>query len=295
MSLMKTLAKVAIGYAAARGVDKLSRGQGIGSLLGGGAQVPARDPNAAAQAQVGRAMTGQAGAEGNPMQDMMAKMQQGGLGALLGGGGAGGSNPMAGLMEQMKKGGLDLSAMMGGGAAQPGGAAQTGDKSGLLSQLGGGGGAGLAGMLAMMGGAAATAQGKGAGAMIDAMNLAETAPQAEEVAALMLRAMIQAAKADGGIDESEKAKILETLGDDADAQDMAFVQAQLAAPVDAAALAADTPEPQRMQVYAASLMTIRVDTEAEAQYLDALAKAMHLPETSVNALHMQMGVQPLYA
>ena len=196
MSLMKTLAKVAIGYAAARGVDKLSGGKGLGGLLGGGAQVKARDPNAAAQAQMGRAMTGE-GAAGNPMQDMMAKMQQGGLGALLGGAGGGG---MAGLMEQMKKGGMDLSAMMGGGA--PTGGA----KGGLLSQLGAGagGGAGLAGLMAMMGGAAAQAQGQGAGAMIDAVDSAGgTSPEAEASAGLMLRAMIQAAKADGAIDEAE--------------------------------------------------------------------------------------------
>ena len=35
MSLMGTLAKVAIGYAAARGVDHLSGGQGLGGLMGG--------------------------------------------------------------------------------------------------------------------------------------------------------------------------------------------------------------------------------------------------------------------
>ena len=145
-----------------------------------------------------------------------------------------------------------------------------------------------------MGGAAASAQGKGAGAMLDAMNTEQTAPEAEAVAALMLRAMIQAAKADGGIDEAEKAKILETIGPDADASDLAFVQEQLAAPVDAEALARDTPPAQRTQVYAASLMTIRVDTQAEAEYLHALAQAMSLDEPTVNTLHMQMGMQPLY-
>ena len=78
-------------------------------------------------------------------------------------------------------------------------------------------------------------------------------------------------------------------------RDRAFIQTQLKAPVDPEALAADTPEPQRMQVYSASLMTIRVDTQEEAQYLDRLAKAMHLDEAMVNMLHMQMGLQPLYA
>ena len=42
-------------------------------------------------------------------------------------------------------------------------------------------------------------------------------------------------------------------------------------------------------------MTIRVDTDAEAEYLDRLAKAMGLSELVVNQLHMQMGLQPLYS
>mgnify|MGYP001791262619 CR=1 FL=1 len=54
MSLMGTLAKVAIGYAAARGVDHLSGGQGLGGLMGG-AQVSGDNPLSQIQAQIGRA------------------------------------------------------------------------------------------------------------------------------------------------------------------------------------------------------------------------------------------------
>lgn len=261
MSLMGTLAKVAIGYAAARGVDQLSGGKGIGGLMGG-AQVPGDNPMAQIQAQLGQMM-----------------------------GGVGGSNPLAGMMEKMQSAGLDLSALMGGGAS----GADAGDKGGLLSQLGGSGGAGLAGILAAAGGMASMG-GKNMGGMLDQFaKSGAAAPQAEETAALMLRAMIQAAKCDGGIDEAERAKILDTVGDDADAEDIAFVQAQLTAPVDVDALAADTPAPLRAQVYSASLMAIRLDTQPEAQYLDALARAMELDQPTVNALHMQMGVQPLYS
>ncbi|MCI5111066.1 MAG: tellurite resistance TerB family protein [Marivita sp.] len=260
MSLMGTLAKVAIGYAAARGVDHLSGGKGLGGLMGG-AQVSGDNPLAQIQAQVGQMM-----------------------------GGAGGANPLAGMMEKLQSGGLDLSSMMGGGTAQA-----SGDKGGLLSQLGGSGGAGLAGLLAAAGGMAAMG-GKNMGGMLDQFaKSGAAAPQAEETAALMLRAMIQAAKCDGGIDEAERAKILDTVGEDADAEDIAFVQAQLAAPVDPESLAADTPAPLRSQVYSASLMAIRLDTQPEAEYLDALARAMDLDQPTVNALHMQMGVQPLYS
>lgn len=264
MSLMGTLAKVAIGYATARGVDSLSGGKGLGGLMGG-AQVPGDNPMAQIQAQLGQMM----------------------------GGAGGGANPMAGIMDKLQSGGLDLSSLMGGGASAP-----SGDKGGLLSQLGGGssgGGAGLAGILAAAGGMAAMG-GKNMGGLMDQFAASgASAPQAEETAALMLRAMIQTAKADGGIDEAERAKILETVGDDADAEDIAFVQAQLAAPVDVASLAKDTPDALRAQVYGASLMTIRLDSQAEAQYLHELAQAMGLDQPIVNTLHMQMGVQPLYS
>jgi len=181
-----------------------------------------------------------------------------------------------------------------GGAA--GGAAQ-GSGDGLLSSVPqggvGSGGAGLAGLMAAVGGMAA-AQGKSVGALLDQFS-GNVPAEAEDSAALMLRAMIQAAKSDGGIDADERARLLDTVGEDADAEDIAFVQARLAAPVDVDGLVAEVPEAQRMQVYSASLMAIRVDTPAEAQYLDQLAKAMGIEEAQVNALHVQMGVTPLYS
>ncbi|MDA7430598.1 DUF533 domain-containing protein [Primorskyibacter aestuariivivens] len=282
MGLMGTLAKVAMGYAAARGVDHLSKNGGLGGLLGG-AQVPSGEA-AAPQSEAAKAMGQMPGLD--QLQGMMGQMQeQGAVG-------------MGNMQEMMSKvmggaggaGGMDLQSMLGG--LMGGGQQQDGGEGGGL--LSGAGGAGLAGLLAMAGGAAA-ASGQGVGGLLDQFKTADTAPEAEEAAGLMLRAMIQAAKADGDIDEAEKAKILETLGEDADAGDIAFVQAQLAAPVDVQALAAATPEAQKMQVYSMSLMSIRVDTEAEAAYLDQLAGALGLDQQTVNMLHMQMGVQPLYS
>lgn len=281
MSMMSTLAKMAIGYAAARGVDHMGKNGGLGGLLGG-AQVAQSDarakPNPAAEAM------GQIPGM-DQLKDMMGQMQENGaqgmgnlqdmLGKMTGGAGAGG---------------FDLQSMLGG---LMGGMDSSGGKEGGGLLSGAGGGAGLAGILASLGGAAA-ASGQGVGGLMDQFKTAEVAPQAEESAALMLRAMIQAAKADGDIDEAEKAKILETLGEDADAEDMAFVRAQLSAPVDVEALARDTPDAQAMQVYSMSLMSIRVDTQAEARYLDALAGALGLDQQVVNMLHTQMGVQPLY-
>lgn len=240
MSLLKTMTKLALGYAAARGVDKMSRGQGLAGLLGGNAQLRGSEPGTSQQAQAARSLSGPTA---NPLQDMMTQFQQGGLGALFKGGQGG----------------------MGG----------------------------MAGLMAMAGGAAAMG-GKGASALIDQANDAVTTPETERTAELMLRAMIQAAKADGHIDEAEKTRIVDTVGQDADARDLATLQDLLAAPCDPESLARDTPEPLRPQVYGAALLTITVDTDQEAEFLDRLGKSMGLAETTVNQIHMQMGLQPLY-
>ncbi|MHA6325921.1 DUF533 domain-containing protein [Roseivivax sp. CAU 1753] len=263
MSLMKTLTKVALGYAAARGVDRMSSGKGLSGLFGGGAQLKGDHPATRTGSQ------------------MASQMQSGASQA---------ASPMQGLLENMKKAGVDLSAMMGGNASAAQG--RSGGQQGLLSALPGAGSGGIAGMLAAAGGAAMGSS--GADKLFDQFNADAVAPELEASAGLMLRAMIQAAKADGKIDADEKAKILELVGDDASAEDLAFVKAQLDAPIDVEALAADTPEAQKMPVYSASLMTIRVDTDDEARYLDELARALGLDEPTVNALHVQMGNRPLY-
>ncbi|MEP5155262.1 DUF533 domain-containing protein, partial [Planktotalea sp.] len=240
-------------------------------------------------------MGGGASAEGeaasNPMADMMGKLTGGSEGSDAG------ANPMAAMMQQMTGGaaggGMDIQGMLGGlmGGGNAAAEGNEADASGLLSSMGGAaGGAGLAGVFAALGGAAAMG-GKGVGDMLDGFG-ADTpvAPDAEATAALMLRAMIQAAKCDGDIDDSERAKILETVGEDADAEDIAFVQEQLAAPVDVEALAADTPDAQKIQLYSMSMMSIRVDTPAEKAYMAALADALGIDQATAQMLNMQMGV-----
>lgn len=68
----------------------------------------------------------------------------------------------------------------------------------------------------------------------------------------MLAAMIQAAKSDGTFEDAEKEKLLGQLGD-VDAEEAAFVQAQMQAPVDVDNLVANTPEGLGQQVYAMSV------------------------------------------
>ena len=124
----------------------------------------------------------------------------------------------------------------------------------------------------------------------------EVAPTPEQnaMAGLMLRAMIQAAKADGKIDESEKERLMGELGD-LDDEDRAFIREQMAAPIDAAALARETPKGMEPQVYLMSVMAIDFDSQEEAQYLHKLAQALNLQPQVINQIHQQVGVQNLYS
>ncbi len=270
MSLMKTLAKVAVGVAVAKGASAMMRKSGSGSGSGAG----------------------------------------GGLGGLLGGltGGAtsGRSAPSSGGLEGM------LGGLLGGGGT-------SGGLGGLLNQLGGSGsgssGGGLGGLLGGLAGAAGAGGLLGSagssvnkrpatnnhdfGAVLNSQFNSTPEPEIEPsqdqeaIAGLMLAAMIQAAKSDGTFDDAEKEKLLQHLGD-VDADEAAFVQAQMQAPVDVDALVRETPEGMGSQVYAMSLLGIDLDTQQEAQYLHKLAQAYGMKPDEVNDIHAQMGVPSLY-
>ena len=124
----------------------------------------------------------------------------------------------------------------------------------------------------------------------------EVAPTPEQnaVAGLMLRAMIQAAKADGRIDEAERERLLGQLGD-LDEDDRAFIRDQMAAPVDPQGLAREVPKGLESQVYLMSLMAIDFDSEQEAAYLHDLAEALGIDRAAANQIHDQVGVQNLYS
>jgi uncharacterized membrane protein YebE (DUF533 family) len=161
-----------------------------------------------------------------------------------------------------------------GETAQKGGAAAVTGLGGLMAALGG----------AMAGGAAS------AGAMIDQMTGTTAVTATTEAnARLMIRAMIEAAKADGTVDDEERARIMAHLGDASD-DERAFVEAAFAAPSDPAALAADTAAAARTQVYTAAAMAVRVDHPAEVAYLQSLASALDLDAATVAGLHAAMGL-----
>ena len=115
----------------------------------------------------------------------------------------------------------------------------------------------------------------------------------EKNAELVLRAMINAAKADGRIDEAEIRRIvgkLEEMGADRDAQ--AFVMTQMQAPPETESLtmAAKGQPELAAQMFAASLMAIEVDTPAEKRYLDQLAAGLGLDSRIARNIETMVGL-----
>jgi uncharacterized membrane protein YebE (DUF533 family) len=115
----------------------------------------------------------------------------------------------------------------------------------------------------------------------------------EQQSELLLKAMINAAKADGRIDESEMGRILgKVQGAGGDRAGLDFLRAEMARPMDTdgiVAAAKGRPE-LPAQVYAASLLAIEVDTPAEKGYLEQLASALGLAPEVREQLHQSAGL-----
>ena len=113
-------------------------------------------------------------------------------------------------------------------------------------------------------------------------------PQQEK---LFLRAMIAAARADGAIDDEEKAKIVrQAQKAGLTNRERRVLIEEIAKPwsVDRLIAACESSK-QKLQLYAVSLFAIRADSEAEKNYLRALADALDLTPQHVAALHKRYG------
>lgn len=238
---MNTVAKMAVGFAVAKGMDAMKKNGGIGKTLEG--------------------LTGSGGPQ-----------QAGGMGGL----------------------GDMLGQLTGGGSPSQG----MGGLGGMLGQLTGGGGAaagglgGLGALLGGLGGARGGSAGGGLEALLNRDNPANE-PDEEEVAKLMMRAMTQAARADGDLDADEKAKLVDAVSD-GDPKSVQTLQSILREPVDAAQLASDTPQGLETQVYTMSVNAITPDNQAEAQYLHDLANGLGIAPDTANQIHDSLGAPRLY-
>jgi uncharacterized membrane protein YebE (DUF533 family) len=201
------------------------------------------------------------------------------LGGLLGGG----------QQQQQQSSGLAgiLSGVLGGGGGQQQ-QSSGGGISGLLgSVMGGGGGGGLGGLLgSVMGGGSEPAAQQQAPP--------EQVAQANDQAVLMIRAMVNAAKSDGRIDQTEQENIISKLGADVSQSEADFLRQEFAAPLDVAGFARSIPNGLEQQVYALSLTSIELDTQNEAQYLGQLAQGLNIDPAVCNQIHDHLGAPKIF-
>jgi uncharacterized membrane protein YebE (DUF533 family) len=206
---------------------------------------------------------------------------------------------LSGMQKQFEASGSTMGAQLGAMAERmgvPGGAEKVNEFIARMSAAPAAateaGSAGLGGLLAAMKSTAETG-GKMADDMIGALfGGTPVAVAQEENAKLMLRSMIQAAKADGQISEEERKTIMDQLGD-AKPEERAFVEDEMNKPLDPMALAKDTQESMKAQVYATSLMAVRADSAAESAYLRGLSQALGLSDATRDRIHASMGLPPL--
>ena len=110
-------------------------------------------------------------------------------------------------------------------------------------------------------------------------------------ALLLVRAMIAAANADHELDEEERQRILEALEEaDAGGEEKAFLRRELEEPIDLATLAAGaTSRELAEQIYLASCLAIEIDTRAERNYLDRLARRLDIAPQRAAELEATLG------
>jgi len=118
--------------------------------------------------------------------------------------------------------------------------------------------------------------------------------QAVDHATLIIRAMINAAKSDGNIDQSEQDKVIAKLGD-VTQEEINFVKKEFAAPLDVQGFARSIPRGMGDQIYAVSLMAIDLDKNSEAQYLADLAQGLGISPQLANQMHDKFGVPKIFA
>jgi uncharacterized membrane protein YebE (DUF533 family) len=258
---------------------------------------------------------------GQRIEHSMGGGGMGGAGDILGqilGGGGGSAAGSGGLMDMLGK----MAGSLGQGGSRSAGGMGSAGGGGLLESLAGamfgggrgstGSGAGAGGMAVLgslalaalrnMGGARADTQGVAfddraalmAGLRAPA-NAAEE-QQVLDVASLIVKAMINAAKADGRIDDAERDRIVGKLEEGGiSAEERRFVEQEMRKPIDIDGLARAVPNKQvATQVYAASLLAIEVDTDQERRYLQDLAAALGLDSNAVAYLHSALGVTTLH-
>lgn len=218
------------------------------------------------------------------------------------------------LLGNNATGGNVLGSLLGGNSTQVSGSGGLGALAGLLGGAAGGGGAGLGALGSLLGsGAAASALGGliggggssaqgpskgGIGSLLSGLlggrkKEQGQASQAQDEATLFLRAMCNSAKADGQVDQDEINNIVGRLGE-VDQAEAAFLKSELQSPLDVAGFCSSVPQGLGEQVYAFSVMGMKLDSEREAKYLAEVAQNLRIDSATANGIHSRLGAPEIF-
>lgn len=216
----------------------------------------------------------------------------GSLGKMLGGTGQPSQSGLGGMLGDVLGNVGNNKAALGGLGAL-GGALLGGGSKSVKGAIGGG----ALAMLASLAFSALKNAGKQPEQTPRALFDPETPEQHLELendANIIVKAMINAAKADGAIDSAELNRIIGKLDDDGLSQDEKdFFISEAAKPLDLEGViaSADNKPDMAGQIYAASLLAIEVDTQAEKIYLRKLASGLDLNNQTVGYIEQSLGVK----
>lgn len=107
---------------------------------------------------------------------------------------------------------------------------------------------------------------------------------------ILLKAMVNASKADGEVANLEKERILEFMGNMSKVEQM-FVEQELQKNMNIEAFLKEIPKGMEQQVYYMSLFAIDLDNESEREYLEILSDKLNLSYRTVNSIHESLEVQ----
>ncbi|MGB5617555.1 MAG: tellurite resistance TerB family protein [Desulfobacterales bacterium] len=226
------------------------------------------------------------GSSGGGLGDALSKMLGGaggsGIGGMLGNVLSDASRAVGGK-RNLATGGIGalVGALLGGGGRSMGGA------------LGGG----VMALLGAMAFSALKKSGQPADEVPVGLQEAKTDEEKKELereAGLIFQAMINAAKADGQIDQNELNRIVGKLGEmgiDSDAKEFVIGEMQKPMNTDALVNAATGRPGLGAQLYAASLLAIEVDTPAEQAYMRSLGERLGLNPATIAELEQTIGIR----
>ncbi len=226
------------------------------------------------------------------------------LAANRGGGGksAGGSDALGSILKELTGGGTKSAGSAGGlgelvGGMLGGSSSPKGSGGGIGDLVGGllGGGSGndaLGGLLgSLLGGGSGDGKlglasiGEIAGADVD---------EADREARIIVEAMCLAARSDGTVDEAESEAILGKLGELSE-EEAAFVRECLTSATTVQGFVDRVPADMADQVYAFSLMAVKLDSQEETRFFQQLASGLGLSEAEIQSIHGSLGQSGIFA